>query len=194
MMSVNPETEKLVSAWWEIPGKLLEGWQTTMQESLSPPWTQGYARSIDVVESLTHTGLRMQADWCKMAIGRVRPGSGEATALGQWTDQAQGMVDCWSAASQQLTSSWFQMLKQLPRFSPIGLPTGASQAMMANAPGLNVMQDLVRNSLKVQAAWASLLMPEVAPQEPEATLREAGRDKLERKTTPRKTLETDQAA
>jgi hypothetical protein len=194
MMSPNPDVEKRVSAWWEIPSKLLEGWQTTGQEGLSPPWSRGYAWRIEAVENLTHTGLRMQAAWCKMAVGGVRFGSGKATGFGQWTAQTERMIDYWSEASQQLTSTWFQTIKELRPFASMGPPSGGPQATMANVPGVQMMQDLVRNGLRMQRAWASLFVPAMAAEEPEARLQGAGRETLQRSATPQKSLETGQAA
>jgi hypothetical protein len=104
------------------------------------------------------------------------------------------VVDSWSDASQQLTSTWFRMMKELQPLSWIGLPSGGSTGFVGNAPGLEMMQEMMRNSLKLQAAWASLLMPGMAAGEAGAGLQEAGREKLDRRSTPRKPAETEQAA
>lgn len=194
MMSANPEVEKLVSAWWAIPNKLLAGWQATVQDGLSAPWTRAYGRSIDVMESFTLAGLRIPADWCKLTIGSVRSGSGEAAGVGQWGGQVENMVNYCSDTAQQLASTWFQMIRELRPLSWSGLPARDSQAMTVNAAGLQVLQNLVRNSLEMQRAWASLVMPGGAADAPEAKLQETVREQQERTAAPRKTLETDQAA
>ena len=194
MMSANLDIEKFLSAWWAIPSRFLEGWQTTVKEGLSPPWSKAYGRSVDAIESLAHGGFRMQADWCKMAIASVRSGSPEATAVGHWSAEAQSMVDSWSDASQQLTTTWCQMMKELPAVSWLGLPLGGPEGMMANVPAMRAMHDILQNSLKAQAAWISLLTPEMAAEQSTTGPLEAGREKPERKATPRKALETEQAA
>lgn len=193
-MSANPDVEPLLRAWWGIPSKAFEGWQSSVREGLSPPWNGAYGRGIDAMETLTHTGLRMQTDWLRMTLDGVRSGSGESPMLGQWSTQAQSMVDAWSDASQQLTHIWFQMIKDLGPFFWTGLTAASLPAMVKNPPGQQWMQQMVRNGLKLQAAWASLLMPQMLVEEASLTSQEAGREKPERKATRSPVLETEQAA
>lgn len=193
-MSANPDVETLLRAWWEIPTKALEGWQSSVTEGFSPPWNGAYRRGIDAMETLTLTGFRMQTDWLKMTLDGVRSGSGESPMLGQWHTQAQSMVDAWSDASQQLTHIGFQMIKDLGPSFWTGLGAGGFPTMLTNLPGQPWMQQMVRNGLKLQSAWASLLIPQMMVKEASSTPQEAGREKPERKGTRHPVLETEQAA
>lgn len=193
-MSVNPDVEKLMDAWWEFPNRLLESWQGAVKEGLSPPWDRVYGRALDAAESMTHTGLRTQADWLRLCIDGMRSGTEDPTIRDRWAEQAQALMDGWTEVCRQVASSGFQMLKELGPFPWSSIAAGGAQAVMQGAPGIQLMQDMLRNTMRLQRVWALLFLPQATTEGgalgPEAAVRE----KPERKGTARRVIETEQAA
>lgn len=179
-MNANNTFENMIFSWYGYPGKLWDTWQAAFKGSLSTPWERLYMHPLDASESLVDTFLQTRSDWIRTCVNSVRSGNDDATAIDQWADKTQALADGWSEVQRGMWSAWFRALKDLhPARSIVALP-GGTQTLSESSPGLHVWQEAVRNMIKLQALWASVLIPEHTGAEQAEHLMESARQKPEK--------------
>lgn len=193
-METNTNLENVLHAWYDIPMKLWGGWLSTTKDAFSPPWSRLNNRVLESYEHLLLTGLRTQSDWTRTCINAMRSGAHDPNEIDRWADRAQDMADAWHEGWRTMWMTWFKTLKDNGSFPLSTLSPSGAQSVMQHTPGIQLMQDAVRNGMKLQAAWASLLVPFLPVAETTAPSAETSRERPEKKGGSRRSAESEQAA